>query len=41
MLREGIQGFHGAAIHLPRNQADQPDPERLARRFSVFESSTA
>ena len=41
MLREGIQGFHGAAIHLPRNRADHPDPERLARRFSVFESSAA
>jgi putative restriction endonuclease len=41
MVREGIQGFHGAAIHLPRSQADHPDPERLARRFSVFESSAA
>lgn len=41
MLREGIQGFHGAAIHLPRNRTDHPDPERLATRFSVFEASAA
>lgn len=41
MLREAIQGFHGAAIHLPRNQADHPNPERLATRFSVYESSAA
>jgi putative restriction endonuclease len=41
MLREGIQGFHGAAILKPRNAADHPDPDRLATRFSVFESSVA
>jgi putative restriction endonuclease len=41
MLREGIQGFHGAAIVKPHRATDHPDPERLARRFSVFESSAA
>jgi putative restriction endonuclease len=41
MLREGIQGFHGAAINKPRRVADHPDPQRLATRFSVFESSAA
>jgi putative restriction endonuclease len=41
MLRAGIQGFHGAAILKPRQRADHPDPERLEKRFSVFESSAA
>jgi putative restriction endonuclease len=41
MLREGIQGFHGAAIKKPRNPADHPDPDRLATRFSRFEASVA
>jgi putative restriction endonuclease len=41
MLREGIQGFHGAAIRKPRRPADHPDPERLGTRFTLFESSAA
>jgi putative restriction endonuclease len=36
MLREGLQGFHGAAIQLPRAVADQPDPNRLELRFERF-----
>ncbi len=36
MLREGLQGFHGAAILRPRRPVDQPDPERLAIRFEHF-----
>ncbi|HEX8742505.1 MAG TPA: HNH endonuclease [Thermoleophilaceae bacterium] len=41
MLREGLQGFHGAAIILPRRAEDRPDPIRLERRFEVFESASA
>lgn len=41
MLREGIQGFHGAVIIKPRRPTDHPDPERLAERFSVFEATAA
>jgi putative restriction endonuclease len=36
MLREGLQGFHGSAIHLPRRTPDRPDPLRLAVRFERF-----
>ena len=39
MLREGLQGFHGAAIRKPRDTANHPDPERLAVRFAAFESA--
>lgn len=38
MLREGLQGFHGEAIVLPRRKADHPDPHRLATRFQRFEA---
>lgn len=38
MLREGIQGFHGAEIRKPRLVAERPDPQRLAIRFEQFES---
>lgn len=37
MLREGLQGFHGAAILKPRRPADHPDPELLGIRFDAFE----
>jgi hypothetical protein len=37
MLREGLQGFHGAAILKPRRSADHPDPNRLGIRFAEFE----
>ncbi len=36
MLREGLQGFHGAAIIQPSRAADRPDPHRLETRFSHF-----
>jgi putative restriction endonuclease len=36
MLREGLQGFHGAAILRPRRPIDQPDPARLGLRFERF-----
>lgn len=39
MLREGLQGFHGATIQRPRLAADHPDPHRLAVRFSAFEAA--
>lgn len=39
MLREGLQGFHGADIRKPRRVADHPDPDRLAIRFDLFESA--
>jgi putative restriction endonuclease len=38
MLREGIQGFHGAEIRKPRLPAEHPDPDRLAIRFEEFEA---
>jgi len=41
MLREGLQGFHGAAIVQPRRPADRPDPERLALRFDRFSADAA
>lgn len=37
MLREGLQGFHGSALALPRSVTDRPDPARLASRFADFE----
>ena len=39
MLREGLQGFHGAGIHLPSRRSDRPDPERLALRFEKFQAA--
>lgn len=36
MLREGLQGFHGTRIEVPRHAEDHPDPDRLARRFEQF-----
>ncbi len=41
MLREGIQGFHGAAILKPARAAEHPDPERLAVRFTAFQAEAA
>jgi putative restriction endonuclease len=40
MLREGLQGFHGAAIHLPSAVADHPDPHRLEARFDRFTAAS-
>lgn len=36
MLREGLQGFHGAAIRPPARIEQKPDRERLAERFARF-----
>jgi putative restriction endonuclease len=36
MLREGLQGFHGAAILQPRRPGERPDPHRLGLRFERF-----
>jgi putative restriction endonuclease len=41
MLREGLQGFHGADIQKPRRPAEHPDPARLGKRFAEFEASAA
>ncbi len=40
MLRNGLQGFHGAAILQPRRDDERPDPDRLEIRFAQF-SATA
>lgn len=36
MLREGLQGFHGGPIVLPRRLENRPDPVRLEQRFDRF-----
>jgi len=36
MLREGLQGFHGSNICLPRQADERPDPIRLEARFERF-----
>jgi putative restriction endonuclease len=36
MLRNGLQGFHGAAILQPRQKDERPDPARLEIRFAQF-----
>jgi len=38
MLREGLQGFHGALIHMRPLTSDRPDPHRLELRFERFTS---
>jgi putative restriction endonuclease len=40
MLREGLQGFHKAAIQLPSRATDRPDPQRLEARFERFTAAT-
>jgi putative restriction endonuclease len=39
MLREGLQGFHGARIRKPRLTQQHPDPDRLAVRFEAFKAA--
>jgi putative restriction endonuclease len=39
MLRNGLQGFHGLGIAMPKRRADRPDPERLEVRFSAFRAA--
>lgn len=41
MLREGLQGFHGAKIQMPSRVVDRPDPTRLNTRFERFVSVSA
>lgn len=36
MLIVGLQQIHGARIELPLRITDQPDPQRLARRYEAF-----
>ncbi|MDQ7991771.1 MAG: HNH endonuclease [Propionicimonas sp.] len=36
MLRHGIQEMHGTALTVPPRRRDQPDRERLERRFAEF-----
>ena len=40
MLREGLQGFHGSGIFVPRSPGDRPEPARLERRFQRFEAAS-
>jgi putative restriction endonuclease len=40
MLRHGLQGHHGLALaRLPKRRADRPDPERLIRRYRLFQAA--
>lgn len=41
MLREGLQGFHGRGILLPRREEERPDRTRLAVRFERFSDAAA
>ncbi len=36
MLRHGLQGFHGSAIHVPRFVELRPSAELLAMRYELF-----
>ena len=36
MLTHGLQQLHGRTLIPPRKKVDQPDPERLALRYSAF-----
>lgn len=39
MLKHGLQEMDHAPIHLPTKRAERPDPDRLARRFEIFQSA--
>lgn len=41
MLRHGIQEMNGRSLNVPRLNGDQPDPERLHRRFQEFTTNSA
>ena len=41
MLRDGLQGFHGRPIGLPRRRDDRPAPRRLGLHFERFSSAAA
>jgi putative restriction endonuclease len=36
MLRHGIQEMEGRRIEIPASRHDQPDPDRLAERYTEF-----
>ena len=36
MLRHGLQEMHGRPLTVPRQRSDQPDRERLGRRYELF-----
>ena len=40
MLEQGLKALAGRTIRLPHRSADYPDRDRLARRFSQFQSHT-
>jgi putative restriction endonuclease len=39
MLKNGLQGFHGAAILQPKRPDERPDPERLGVRYEAFRAA--
>lgn len=39
MLVHGLQGLEGKQLTLPTRRSSWPDPNRLAKRFSMFEAS--
>ncbi len=39
MLKHGLQEMHGTTIVLPSRRIEQPDRDRLAARFQVFQAS--
>jgi putative restriction endonuclease len=41
MLREGLQGFYGRTISVPRREQDRPDADRLEIRFERFRAAAA
>ena len=40
MLRYGLQGFHGARLHVPRHQDLRPNPDFLAERYDIFRKAS-
>ena len=40
MLKHGLQELHGSRLVLPTRPQDRPDPERLERRFEVFQQAS-
>ncbi|HJR45298.1 MAG TPA: HNH endonuclease [Actinomycetota bacterium] len=39
MLVHGLQGFHGAKIHVPRSQKNKPSSEFLEERYELFRAA--
>jgi putative restriction endonuclease len=40
MLIVGLQQIHGTKIYLPESAEQQPDRDRLARRYDVFRQAS-